>query len=151
VKHAKYFAETFMPKVLYDFRETFSCICIAANLRKISEDNDASEYYVPGNSATIKLFLRRTLVHFVLYSANKTALRLNAGLHCFIFDLKKTFGMKEHITVKNTHAQVLVLFCNHITSILEYTKTVSLIIMDTGKEHYVPKPIQELIEDIFIS
>ena len=59
--------------------------------------------------------------------------------------------MKEHITIKNTHSQILVLFCNHITSILEYTKEVSLISMDTGKEHYVPKPIKELIAEIFTS
>jgi hypothetical protein len=59
--------------------------------------------------------------------------------------------MKQHITLKNTHSQILVLFCNHISSIREYTKEVSLIVMDTGKEHFVPKPIQELIDEIFIS
>lgn len=59
--------------------------------------------------------------------------------------------MKQHITITNTHSQVLVLFCNHISSIREYTKDVSLVTMDTGKEHYIPKQIQELIDEIFVS
>ena len=57
--------------------------------------------------------------------------------------------MKEHITVTNTHSQTLVLFCAHVTSIREYTKEVSLVTLDTGKEHYVPKPVQQLMDEIF--
>ena len=57
--------------------------------------------------------------------------------------------MKEHITITNTNGQTLVLFCNHITSIREYTKEVSLVTLDTGKEHYVSKPVQQLIDEIF--
>lgn len=57
--------------------------------------------------------------------------------------------MKEHITIKNTHSQTLVIFCSHITSILEYRKDVSLLVLDTGKEHYVPKPVQELMTEIY--
>ena len=57
--------------------------------------------------------------------------------------------MKEHILIKNTHSQTIILFCNHISSVLEYRKDVSLVVMDTGKEYYVPKPIQELVNEIF--
>jgi uncharacterized protein YlzI (FlbEa/FlbD family) len=57
--------------------------------------------------------------------------------------------MKPHITITNTNGQTLVLFCAHITSIREYTKEVSLITLDTGKEHYVSKPQQQLIDEIF--
>ncbi|MBG9377708.1 hypothetical protein I5907_15810 [Panacibacter sp. DH6] len=57
--------------------------------------------------------------------------------------------MKEHIVIRNTHSQTLVVFCSHITSILEYRKDVSLLVLDTGKEHYIPQPVQELITEIF--
>lgn len=88
-------------------------------------------------------------LHLSFYTKRQRALTLCRFIFIAPIFGANSFIMKPHIKITNTNGQILVLFSAHITSIREYTKEVSLITLDTGKEHYVPKPVQELIDEIF--